>query len=290
RERPRNRAMKKDIPFFAAFLLALLLHLLAGVGLRYSRLFAAAPALPAQEPPVTLRFVEVPPNAMSLPQPMNAGHVSDASRKAGPLVASPKRPEIPQPYTRAPGAPGAPRQAAQRGSTATASANRLQQPMEPPPPGPGASISAPAGQRLSQSLENLDQFIQAGSGKHSGGGGGDGDEPTGDPGSGVFFDTQGFDLGPWGNQAVSIVRSNWIIPVAAELGIKGVVGISFKVERNGTIRDLKIISPSGVPSFDQAALSALQSSSPLPPLPQNFPRDVLPGIFRFYYNTPVPRS
>jgi TonB family protein len=140
-------------------------------------------------------------------------------------------------------------------------------------------------------LQNLDRFIGKGSsGSGSGNGSADqeGSVPSGDNGSGVFFDTQGYDLGPWGNHVVGIVRRNWIVPVAAELGLKGVVAISFKVDRNGKILNPTIISGSGVPSFDQAALQALQISNPFPPLPPDFPRDNLPGGFRFYYNIPVP--
>lgn len=281
--------MKKDLPFLAAFLLALLLHLLAGVGLKYSRLLAASPAPPPARPPLTMNFVEVPPNATSVPQPMNAPNASDANRKAGPLQASPKRPVIAQPLTRAPGAPGPPAGMRQSAASSSPMPARTESAQPQAPDDEIASISAP-GQKLTNSLKDLDRYLKGGSGSGAGGEGGEGDVPTGDPGSGVFFDTQGYDLGPWANRAVALVRSNWIIPVAAELGMKGVVGISFKVERNGTIRDLKIVSPSGVPSFDQAALSALQSSSPLPPLPNDFPRDLLPGVFRFYYNMPVPQS
>jgi TonB family protein len=146
--------------------------------------------------------------------------------------------------------------------------------------------------RLSQSLKNLDQFIGSGPAATSQGGegSGDGDVPSGDPGSGVFFDTQGFDLGPWANRVVAIVRSNWIVPVAAQLGVKGVVSVAFKVERSGRIIDIRVIAPSGTPSFDQAAANALKTSSPLPALPGDFPRPVLPGVFRFYYNMPVPKE
>ena len=140
-------------------------------------------------------------------------------------------------------------------------------------------------QKLAQSLNNLDQYIGTGS---QGGGSDSGDLPSGDPGSGVFFDTQGFDLGPWANRVVAIVRSNWIIPVAAELGVKGIVGVAFQVQRSGEIVNIHVISPSETPSFDQAAVNALKSSSPLPPLPADFPRAILPGVFRFYYNVPVP--
>jgi TonB family protein len=276
--------VKNDVPFYVAFVTALVLHLAAGAGLKYSRLLAS-PAPPAPRPPLTVRFVEVPPNAKSAPQAPDTNTASDANRKAGPLAPSPRRPVTPQPLLRPPGRPSQTPQPQHPQQAVEQSPRQAQL----PPAGNGAADAA-SGQRLARSLENLDRYIQGGGSNNSSGGeGGRGDVPTGDPGSGVFFDTQGFDLGPWGNRAVEIVRSNWIIPVAADLGMKGVVGVAFKVDRSGKLLDVHVISPSGVPSFDQAAVSALQSSSPLPPLPPDFPRQVLPGVFRFYYNLPVPR-
>ena len=286
--------MKKDFPFVIAFILALCLHFAAGFALRQGGLFAASPAPPRPPaPPVTLRFVEVPPNATTIPEPPRTSNLSDANRKAGPLQPNgPKRPVVQQPSVRPgprtarpgpPGPPGPPQQAQQQPSARPPASSEPE----------GADIKATP--TLSQSLEKLDRYIEKGQQSGGGGGGGQaggdgGNLPTGDPGSGVFFDTQGYDLGPWVNRVVEIVRSNWLIPVAAELGMKGIVSVSFKVARDGTIRDLKMISSSTVPSFDQAAVRALQSSSPLPALPADFPRDLLPGIFRFYYNTPVPQA
>ena len=290
--------MKKDFPFVIAFVIALLLHFLAGIALKKGGLFAAVPANTSAQSPVTLRFVEVPPNATTVPEPPRTTNFSSANRKAGPLQPNgPKREVVQQPSVR-PG-PRAPQPGI---------AQQQPQPSPAPPSPPPASkpsgrpadignegpkISA-SPKQLSQSLENLDRYIENGKpgkpGAGGGSGGGDGGAlPTGDPGSGVFFDTQGYDLGPWADRAVEIVRTNWMIPVAAELGMKGVVSVSFKIERDGTIRELKLVSGSGVPSFDQAAVHALQSSSPLPALPADFPRDLLPGVFRFYYNTPVPQ-
>src|SRR5262249_51981172 len=104
----------------------------------------------------------------------------------------------------------------------------------------------PAPKLADGALQDLDRFIgKSGSGNSGSGNGSvdqEGSVPTGDTGSGVFFDTQGYDLGPWGNHVVAIVRRNWIVPVAAELGVKGIVAISFKVDRSGKIIEPKIIS------------------------------------------------
>ena len=294
--------MKREFPFWWAFFIAIFLHTVLGFVLKRNPLLLAATPSVANAAPLQMHFVESPPNAKSLPTPPKTPYLSDANRKAGPLVATPKREVrtteyakgiLPQGKSLA--APPAPRRSASPAPSASSQGSiplpKIQEtPSESSSPADihiGNSEGDP--KKLSQSLQNLDQFIHQGSGSESGGSD-SGDLPSGDPGSGVFFDTQGFDLGPWANRVVAIVRSNWIIPVAAELGVKGIVGVSFKVEKStGKIVDIQIVRESGIPSFDQAAANALKSSSPLPPLPPDFPRSMLPGVFRFYYNTPVPQ-
>jgi len=43
--------------------------------------------------------------------------------------------------------------------------------------------------------------------------------------------------------------------------------IAFRILRDGTIQDAKVLTPSGNGTFDRAALSAVRSASPLNPLP-----------------------
>jgi len=43
--------------------------------------------------------------------------------------------------------------------------------------------------------------------------------------------------------------------------------IYYRIQRDGTITDAKIVTPSGNSTFDRAALSAVRSASPLNPLP-----------------------
>ena len=294
--------MKKEFPFGWALVFALVVHALIGIFLKQNPLLIAAPAPAANAGgPVKMHFVESPPEAKTVPANPNAKSLSDATRKAGPLVKTEKQERNTTQYARkAPGPPAPP--APNRGRNAPAGKPETEQSVLPqidqPPleqksesgdyrmPGSG-----PDEKKLADSLQNLDQFIGRSEGSGTPGSGtGDGDVPSGDPGSGVFFDTQGFDLGPWANRVVAIVRSNWIVPVAAQLGVKGVVSVSFKVERSGRIIDIRVITPSGTPSFDQAAVNALKTSNPFPALPGDFPRPVLPGVFRFYYNIPVPKQ
>jgi TonB family protein len=282
--------MKKEFPFGWALFAALLVHTLLGIFLKQNPfLIAATP--PPPPGPVKMHFVEVPPEAKSAPVRPNTSNLSDANRKAGPLIKTEKRETKSTQYAKP--APRQQKKSDSIGKTASGS-KRSEIPPLPPIEQPALPRTEQSGdyqippsdanpKKLAESLENLDKFLGSGGGSDS-----TGDLPSGDPGSGVFFDTQGFDLGPWANRVIAIVRSNWIVPVAAELGVKGVVGVSFQVERSGRIINIQVISTSGTPSFDQAAVNALKTSNPFPALPADFPRPVLPGVFRFYYNLPVP--
>jgi len=81
------------------------------------------------------------------------------------------------------------------------------------------------------------------------------------------------------------VQSNWHVPEAQViLRQKGWVAIRFDVFKDGSIRDLQVVRPSGIPSYDQSALDALRSSDPLPPLPKEVTVAKISGLFRFFYN------
>jgi TonB family protein len=56
-------------------------------------------------------------------------------------------------------------------------------------------------------------------------------------------------------------------------GVEAVV--HFRVSRDGRIDDLRIVTSSGYSSFDLAGLRAVQSASPLPPLPASYRRGEL---------------
>ena len=64
-----------------------------------------------------------------------------------------------------------------------------------------------------------------------------------------------------------LVGSRWARPQSAT-GVPTVV--YFRIERNGTIRDSTISTPSGNSHFDRAALRAVLEASPLPPLPPGY--------------------
>ncbi len=109
----------------------------------------------------------------------------------------------------------------------------------------------------------------------------------------VSFDTKGYDLGVYIDQILRIIERNWknnIPPAARWQGQEGAIFVDMSIVRDAvTGVETAVINvtrswSSGKPAFDQAALLALQISSPLPPLPAFFPYDQLDGRLGFLYN------
>jgi outer membrane biosynthesis protein TonB len=110
----------------------------------------------------------------------------------------------------------------------------------------------------------------------------------------VSFDTKGYPLGAYIKQILSIIERNWKsnIPPAAYLpGMNGATFVQLTIERGRSDAGVEIARivvhrtwSSGKPAFDQAALFALEISSPLPPIPPFFPYDELDGRLGFLYN------
>lgn len=115
------------------------------------------------------------------------------------------------------------------------------------------------------------------------------DNPTGGlatPTGSLSFDTKGFDWGPYARKIYWIIWSNWHarMPPAVYAGLKGQVTVHFVIHRDGRISDIEVLSSSGIPAYDSAAVLALEASSPLPPLPETFPGESDGVTGRFLYN------
>jgi TonB family protein len=119
------------------------------------------------------------------------------------------------------------------------------------------------------------------------GGGEEGSAETGP----LSFETQWYDWGPYAQAMVSKIRVNWYanMPQIIRTGMKGVVTIRFTIQRDGRITDITVLKTSGVPPYDFAARKAIELSSPLNPLPKDFPNPDERVTAMFYYNTDVPR-
>ncbi len=106
----------------------------------------------------------------------------------------------------------------------------------------------------------------------------------------LSFETTWFDWGPYAQSMVSKIRVNWysIMPAIIRTGMQGNVVIRFTIQRDGSITDVTILKTSGVPPYDHAAKRAIENSSPLNPLPKDFPNPSERVIASFYYNMEVP--
>lgn len=106
----------------------------------------------------------------------------------------------------------------------------------------------------------------------------------------LSFESQWYDWGEYAQQMVSKIRVNWYanMPPLIRTGMQGVVTIRFTIQRDGRITDITILDSSTVPPYDFAARKAIELSSPLAPLPKDFPNPSERVTAMFFYNKPVP--
>jgi len=91
--------------------------------------------------------------------------------------------------------------------------------------------------------------------------------------SGVeFLDTDGFPMGEYRDIISKLVKSKWLIPSNLK-NTFGRTAVIFYIDKNGRVADLRVETSSGNRSLDNAALGAVFSANPLPPLPKGFPRE-----------------
>ena len=133
---------------------------------------------------------------------------------------------------------------------------------------------------------DLRQYIYGG--KRSGIGSSSGVYYGGKPGvtsrrgrSSAPLPVKNYDLSPWARNVVELIQKNWTIPSTQSAGSEDTVEIAVVILKNGEISSAEIIVPSDNKSFDQAALEAVEVSSPLPPLPDDFPAASLEISFVF---------
>lgn len=107
----------------------------------------------------------------------------------------------------------------------------------------------------------------------------------------LSFESQWYDWGEYAEGMVSRIRVNWYsnMPHLIQTGLKGVVTIRFTIHRDGRITDVTILESSGVPPYDFAAKKGIELSSPLNPLPRDFPNDTERVTCMFYYNQEIPK-
>ncbi len=107
----------------------------------------------------------------------------------------------------------------------------------------------------------------------------------------LSFESDWFNWGDYAEGMVSRIRVNWYsnMPHLIQTGLKGVVTIRFTIHRDGTITDVTILQSSGIPPYDFAAKKGIELSSPLSPLPRDFPNETERVTAMFYYNQELPK-
>jgi TonB family protein len=77
------------------------------------------------------------------------------------------------------------------------------------------------------------------------------------------------------------------MPEFIRTGTQGVVTIRFTIHRSGRISDVTLLETSTHPPYDFAARKAIELSSPLKPLPKDFPNPTERVTAMFYYNKKI---
>lgn len=100
--------------------------------------------------------------------------------------------------------------------------------------------------------------------------------------------TEGLDWSSYLQRVYVKVKQNWfaIMPESVELGERGVVYLTFKIMRNGSVPDDEPIIElkSGKEPLDRAASSSIRTSNPFEPLPSQYTRDYILLRYRYFYN------
>ena len=93
-------------------------------------------------------------------------------------------------------------------------------------------------------------------------------------------DVDGVDFNPYMNTMYSSIKKNWH---PTENSGAGKVVVSYKIKRDGTIIEPKIVSSTNK-TLNKSAIEAIKKSSPLQPLPKRCKRDLIEVSFTFNYN------
>ena len=281
---------------------------LAGLMPRRTMVLVNPNVLPQEK---ELTYLELPPDQQKATKPPDTNIISDKGR-----IATSKAPQLDRQELKRildssrPGMPGpsAPASPEQQSSPPALAQNAQPSPqgqaVPPPPPSQGltAKLQSPpvgsanpfsGGPKYAGSA--IEQAARAAAASPGGYGGQGGDFGLGQGKQGrafgnldVLSDTMGVDFGPYLQQVLYRVRTNWynLIPESAKAPImkKGKLSIEFAILKNGGIGGMRLAATSGDVALDRGAWGGITSSAPFPPLPSEFAGQYLSLRFNFYYN------
>lgn len=289
-------------------LVTVLFHALLGFFIYYGRFTVKILSFAREE---VRSVVLVPPLKVTIPKivgghglaelpggpPQAAGSARGAER---PGQAEPKREALPEKLAGAreagppPGGGFVPPPGA--GSTIPSLSSRFQQsiaihgkssltiPLAPPgttPGPPGVAGSAP--------LPDFSKYSRGAYGGGVGGyGTGRGAGATGGGGGhqrvGMSIPLKGYDLMPWATIVIDRLQLNWALPAVPGFLDSAKISMIVVIKKSGELDSIEILEGTSLEILDRAALDAIRTSLPFPPLPSDFPGDLLEITFEFVYN------
>lgn len=102
-----------------------------------------------------------------------------------------------------------------------------------------------------------------------------------DAASVTAMDTGDFEIAWYRDAVTSALYGHWVKPILDGVGEPYEVSVTFEILRDGSMSDLRIEHPSGIPSLDRSALRAVSDSAPFPPLPPAWRKPQLSARFLF---------
>lgn len=151
---------------------------------------------------------------------------------------------------------------------------------------------------VNQAVRDLAETPSANSRAIAGGGRVSGRSASGANGGGQAYGglemltpDQGVDFNSYLQRVYVTVKRNWfaIMPESVELGERGIVVLTFKIMRNGSVpTDEPMINRnSGKEPLDRAAYSSIRASNPFEPLPAQFNGPYIELRYTYLYNIPL---
>ena len=170
--------------------------------------------------------------------------------------------------------------------------------LQAPPQGgrrPQPNFSTPL--TAGSAIEQAARAAAANRGRYGGGEGGDYGLSGGRNGAKaldqaeILTDTMGVDFGPYLARITEVVRSNWynLLPPSVYPPIlkQGKLSIEFVILKDGKVSGMTLHTTSGDVALDRAAWASITASNPFPPLPKEFPGQILGLRFYYFYNLNV---
>jgi TonB family protein len=110
-------------------------------------------------------------------------------------------------------------------------------------------------------------------------------EGDGDGSSAVAsLDILGSEFAWYNSSVTSKLTVNWKRPLLGNVNETLTVVVAFKIRKDGSVTDVEILTGSGVPSVDRSVLRAVYDAAPLPKIPPQLSKNMLPARFEFRWH------